>query len=225
MHFCFASPKGGVGKTTLSVIVASEAVRHGQSVTLIEADPNGHLRDWYEKGNCPSAVRVLFDNDASGEKLLSLIDDAQAHSDIVITDTEGTTNRRADLACQAADLVVIPLHFSELDLKGAVAAYNTLTRLESVTGNIIPRILVPNRVSSAITTKDERNIRSAIEQTDMPLCDPGVLEKAAYRQMIAAGCLLHDLPDHASVNNIQSAFDNAQSVLRAMLAHFKTAIN
>ncbi len=224
MHFCFASPKGGVGKTTLAVIIASEAVRHGQTVTLIEADPNGHLREWHQKGNCPSDITLVFDDDPSGANLLDAIEHATQTTDIVITDTEGTANRRADLACQAADLVVIPLQFSDLDLKGAIAAHNTISRIEQVSNNLIPKILVPNKLSAAITTNDERNIRDAILDTDMNLCDPGILEKSAYRQMIAAGCLLHDLPNFAKANNIQSAFDNAQAVLRSLIKFYQEAI-
>ena len=48
---------------------------------------------------------------------------------------------------------------------------------------------------------DERQISEAIEKTKMSLCDPSVLKKAAYRQMIGAGCLFHDLPKFAKVNN------------------------
>lgn len=221
MRFCFASPKGGVGKTTAAVIVASEAVRHGQTVTIIETDPNGHLRDWYAKGNCPSAVQFVFDNDPSGAKLIASIETASEQSDIVIIDTEGTANRRADIACQSADLVAIPLQFSDLDLKGALTAHNAIAQMEQLAGTIIPKILIPNKLSSAIISKDERNIREAILQTDMTLSDPGILEKAAFRMMMATGCLLHDLPAHADINNIQPAFDNAQAVLRCMISHFK----
>jgi chromosome partitioning protein len=39
----FASPKGGVGKSTEAVLLASELARHGGSVTMIDADPNRPL--------------------------------------------------------------------------------------------------------------------------------------------------------------------------------------
>lgn len=224
MRFCFASPKGGVGKTTAAVIIASEAVRHGQTVTIIETDPNGHLRDWYAKGNCSDKVQFVFDDDPSGAKLVDAIETASEQSDIVIIDTEGTANRRADIACQSADLVAIPLQFSDLDLKGALAAHTAIMQMEQLTGTIIPKILIPNKLSSAIISKDERNIREAILQTDMALCDPGILEKAAFRLMMATGCLLHDLPTHTTVNNIQPAFDNAQAVLRSMINHFRNSL-
>lgn len=105
-------------------------------------------------------MRFVFDDDPSGSKLVEAIETASDRSDIVIIDTEETANRRADIACQSADLVAIPLHFSELDLKGALAAHNAIMQMEQLTGTIIPKILIPNKLSSAIISKDERNIAS-----------------------------------------------------------------
>jgi chromosome partitioning protein len=36
----FASPKGGVGKSTAAVLLATELAGFGAGVTLIDADPN-----------------------------------------------------------------------------------------------------------------------------------------------------------------------------------------
>ena len=42
----FASPKGGVGKSTAAVLLATELASHGGSVTMIDADPNKPLSQW-----------------------------------------------------------------------------------------------------------------------------------------------------------------------------------
>ncbi len=39
-----ASPKGGVGKSTCSVILASEFARMGADVTVLDCDPNKCMR-------------------------------------------------------------------------------------------------------------------------------------------------------------------------------------
>ena len=41
---CFASPKGGVGKTTLAANVANELARGGQRVIALDLDPQNALR-------------------------------------------------------------------------------------------------------------------------------------------------------------------------------------
>ena len=45
----FASPKGGVGKSTAAVLLATELASHGGSVTMIDADPNRPLSQWARK--------------------------------------------------------------------------------------------------------------------------------------------------------------------------------
>jgi chromosome partitioning protein len=42
----FASPKGGVGKSTAAVLLATELAGHGAAVTVIDAEPNKPLSQW-----------------------------------------------------------------------------------------------------------------------------------------------------------------------------------
>lgn len=42
----FVSPKGGVGKTTAAVLLATEIAQKGKAVTLIDADPNKPISTW-----------------------------------------------------------------------------------------------------------------------------------------------------------------------------------
>ena len=58
----FASPKGGVGKTTATLTLAGELIQQLQRpVTIIDADPNRPIRDWAEGGNAPLRLTVVSD--------------------------------------------------------------------------------------------------------------------------------------------------------------------
>ena len=42
----FASPKGGAGKSTSTVVLATELAQKGVAVTVIDADPNRPVSQW-----------------------------------------------------------------------------------------------------------------------------------------------------------------------------------
>jgi len=46
-----SNQKGGVGKTTLAVHLAVYLARHGRSVALVDADPQGNTTSWLLKGD------------------------------------------------------------------------------------------------------------------------------------------------------------------------------
>ena len=55
----FVSPKGGVGKTTATLLLAGELAEAGGTVRLIDADPNLPLVDWGQLPGRPDAITVV----------------------------------------------------------------------------------------------------------------------------------------------------------------------
>ena len=49
MIIALLNQKGGVGKTTLATHIAGELASQGQSVMLLDADPQGSALDWSEQ--------------------------------------------------------------------------------------------------------------------------------------------------------------------------------
>jgi chromosome partitioning protein len=57
----FASPKGGVGKSTSAVLLATELAVRGVDVTIIDADPNRPVSRWAKRPNKPPSLTVVAD--------------------------------------------------------------------------------------------------------------------------------------------------------------------
>jgi len=102
----FASPKGGVGKSTSAVVLASELARKGAAVTIIDADPNRPVSRWAQRPGCPENLTVLAD--VSEETVIDAIEAAAVRTPFVLVDLEGTASMTVAYAISRADLVVIP---------------------------------------------------------------------------------------------------------------------
>ena len=108
----FASSKGGVGKTTTALALASVLTHHGAATTLIDADPNAPLALWASRfsAGVPKqlTVKTAFRTDVA-----EVIDDATGP--YVIVDLEGSRNDEVSVAIGRADLVLIPMKGNQLD--------------------------------------------------------------------------------------------------------------
>ena len=113
------SQKGGAGKTTLAVNLATAAELAGFPTVLIDLDPQGSSRVWAEQrgGNAPE---VLSDHP---KQLPVLIEKAAlAGAGLVIVDTAPNADQSALIAARAADLIVIPCRPSVYDLAAILAS-------------------------------------------------------------------------------------------------------
>ena len=107
-----AATKGGVGKSTLTCALAVAAIEDGLSVALIDADPLGTTRDWHTLRGNPDNPH-LFDADT----IAASIAEADARGcDWVFIDTPPAFITLIEPAVRAADLVLIPVRPSPVDL-------------------------------------------------------------------------------------------------------------
>ncbi|MCR2745051.1 ParA family protein [Limnobacter parvus] len=112
-----SSRKGGAGKTTLSLNLATHASQQGRKkVALLDLDPQGSSQFWdsLREADYPDVRKVGF-NDIVIE--LSELD--EAGYDYVFIDMPPTDKKWVKDALQHADLVLIPTKASPLDIHSA----------------------------------------------------------------------------------------------------------
>src|SRR4249919_1537645 len=124
----FASPKGGAGKSTSAVVLATELAQRGATVTVIDADPNHPVSQWAKRPGCPKTLTVL--GAISEETIIDTIEAASAKTSFVVVDLEGTASMTVAYAISRADLVVIPLQGSQLDAAEAAKAIRLIRQQE-----------------------------------------------------------------------------------------------
>ena len=69
-----ASPKGGCGKSTSAILLATELATRGTTVTIIDADPNRPISRWSKKPGVPERLTVV--SDVSEDTLIDAIEKA-----------------------------------------------------------------------------------------------------------------------------------------------------
>ena len=108
-----ATTKGGTGKTTLAVSLASYWNGKGIKVAALDADPNQNLQNWLAKGKLQD---IPFKADADENYLIDAIDELAQESDVVVVDMAGVGNQALVYAIGISSLVIIPARTSEDDV-------------------------------------------------------------------------------------------------------------
>lgn len=139
-----AQQKGGAGKTTLAAHLAVACSQFGLDVAAIDIDPQGSLTHWHsvrEKQNDASLTPMDFTS-ISGWRVGKEISKFAESHDIVIIDSPPHTQTEAREAIRHADLVVIPMQPSPLDL------WATQATIKMAKEEKKPIKMVLNRVNS-----------------------------------------------------------------------------
>lgn len=211
----FVSPKGGVGKTTSAVLLASQLAREAD-VTVIDADANKPVAAWAALGDLPARLQIVSE-DISAETIIQRIDEAHERNPFVIVDCEGTANAVAGDAIGVADLVVIPMQGSQLDAAQAGKALGLVKRAERIKKEAIRHAILLTRTSPSIRGRTLQNVQNQLRQHGVELFETELNEREAFRAMFSFGGTLESL-DSAHVSGIEKAQVNARAYAAELVA-------
>lgn len=223
----FASSKGGAGKSTSALLLASELAGRGGSVTLIDADPNQPISQWSKLPGLPSKLIVLA---VTEDTLLDVVDAAALKTQFVIVDLEGTANLMVAQAMSRADLVIIPTKGSKLDAVEAIKVIKFLKQQERAYKKVIPYAVLFTQTNPAVRPRTLTSLEQDLLQQGVPLFGTPLHDRDAFRAIFSFGGALSGL-NPAAVGGVPAALNNARQFVAeavAMLAkqqqpHTKTA--
>jgi len=204
----FASPKGGVGKTTSATLLATELAQSGAAVTVIDADPNRNIAEWASRPGCPDNVVVV--SDVTEESIIDDIERASISTPFVVIDLEGAASLMVSYAISMSDFVVIPLQGSHLDARQAARAIRLIENQERATRRRISHAVLFCRTSTAITPRTFRHVRAELEAAGVPIFRTQIVEREAFRALFSYGGTLENLASR-DVANLASAIANARA--------------
>jgi len=210
------STKGGVGKSTIALILAQSYAAAGSRVTLIDADPNQPLATWAHRfaQTVPKNLTVI--GDVTEQNIIDVIDMAAMRDPFVIVDLEGSANMTASYSISRADLVLIPLRGKQLDADQASRVIGLVGRESRAYRRDIPYAVVFSLVST-LRSREYRHIRAAFEEKGIPILPVEVTERAAFSAMFQLGGTLFELTEE-DVSQPQMAIGQAKELSKAVLA-------
>lgn len=210
--FATVSFKGGSGKSTMVLALASACADAGARVLIVDADPNAPIMRWSQMANRPDTIEVVSALDPA--QLETAVQAGRAGFDIVLIDSEGSRSSLGIKSAVLADAVLIPCRLSVLD---AIEAIGVDILLTSIAGcHPVSLAYVP--MATTVLSWRERTSRDALKQLrrmQRPML-PGLPDRAAHRAVWSYGGTIHSLND-AAVSGLPSARADAEALASAVL--------
>lgn len=209
-----ASPKGGSGKSTTSVILGTELAHAGAKVTLLDCDPNRSVTLWASRRALPK--RMSLQSDVTESEIVKTIKHYDADGQIVIVDLEGVASRLVSRAISQADLVLIPMRATTLDATIGVRALALVAEEEEALGRSIAHAVVFT-MTRAIKSKQHTAIEASLLGQGVDVITPPLMERAAFSALFEFGGDLRTIPAQGSMEGaVENAAAFAQQVYKRL---------
>ncbi len=174
-----AQQKGGAGKTTLIVHLATFWSGQGFSVAVADIDPQGSVTQWAKLRTEKQGRAAPFVLPVTGWRTAGEVERLAKTYDIVLIDSPPHAATEARIAVRAAHQVLIPLQPSVLDL------WATKATLDLAAEEKRPAHLVLNRVPPR--GKAAQEVADEAQRQGLPLSAFRIGNRTALAASLAAG--------------------------------------
>jgi chromosome partitioning protein len=204
MLVCFASEKGGVGKTTVAALLAERFTTLGVPVRLADGDRQASLAAVAEvsNGRLPPAEEVRAPDFPA----------LAAREGLTFLDLPSGIGVEFNTALSVAHHAIIPVAPSAFDLRTLPATLAQVRRAQELRGGSPRALIVPNKIDLREPTSKE--LLAALARLGWSVSQTWLLERSVYRRMGAAG--LGALPRAARRNADDEVAGLADEVLEVL---------
>jgi len=178
--------KGGTGKSTIAVNLACALREAERTVALVDADPQGSATDWQAAGGLPVLVESLpLGSPRDAQRWVARVLTLKAGADYVVVDLPPQVGSGIASALLLADVLLVPVSPSGVDLRATGRALDLLRRARAVRDSAKPAaMLVPSRVDRR--TEIGRGAHSALARFGLQV-GPEISQRSDHVRAYAAG--------------------------------------
>jgi len=184
-----AGQKGGTGKSTLAVSLASWWYSRGLRVLLVDADPQGTSATWAEVAaerghDAPPVVQL-------GDAIRRDLPRLSAAHDVVVVDLPGRAGgARTAGALLVADVAVLPCGPSAPDAWALAGTVDALREVQALRPELVARVVLTRADRSSMT----RAAREALASCGVEVLARSLGARVAVAEALAVG---RGVTDHA----------------------------
>jgi chromosome partitioning protein len=212
MIIALLNQKGGVGKTTLATHLAGELVRHGRSVVMIDADPQGSALDWSQRRKEATYPRLFGVVGLPRETLHLEAPELARSVDCVVIDGPPRVTALARSALLAADLVLIPVQPSPYDIWASAEMLALIAEARVYRPVLQAAFVINRRVTRTVIG---REARAALGDQHIPALVSDVHQRIVFAESVAAGRVAWEVnPRGAAAYEISALAYEVEGLIR-----------
>jgi chromosome partitioning protein len=199
MILALLNQKGGVGKTTLAIHLATSLSKMGRRVLLVDADQQGSALDWSASRDGQAKFSVIgMPKPILHKELPKLV---KNYDDVVI-DGPPRVYDVARSALLASDIVLIPVQPSPYDVWAAKEIVDLIAEVKVFKENLKSAFMINRKI---VNTAIGRDVAEALSEYHLPVLESHICQRVSFAESAARGLTVLEIePTSLASQEIES---------------------
>lgn len=207
MIITIANSKGGSGKSTITINLATKLALEGKDVLVIDTDEQKSLDKFSNIRNDCDIQQIFTCVSKSGNALTDTIKQMITKFDFILIDTKATINPEQKKSMLLSDYVIVPTTTSQIDLSELLNMFNYVGDVKDLNEDLKTFIIL-NRINpNPFLSNEPKELKEFIESykeenniKDIEIIDSIIYDRIDYKRSISKGLGVCELDSNNSCN-------------------------